>query len=111
LEINRDLVRWLILIALLPIGWPFVKALWKDFNGALREEGGLFGSQPPPREVARIREEKKREPETLVSEPWVKPGSVRKPRLRGRADRPGPASRGATPRGPVPPRDGPRGFR
>jgi hypothetical protein len=96
-EINRDLVRWLILIALLPIGWPFVKALWKDFNGALREEGGLFGSQPSPREVQQILEAKKREPETLVSEAWVRPGEVRKPRLRGRSERsgarPGPASK------------------
>lgn len=83
MEINRDLIRWLILIALMPIGWPFLKALWQDFNGALREEGGLFGSQPSPREVAQIREEKKRQPETLISEPRVRPGDVRKSRLRG----------------------------
>jgi len=109
-EINRDLVRWLILIALMPIGWPFLKALWKDFNGALREEGGLFGSQPSPREVQQIRAEKQREPETLVSEPWVRPGDVRKPRLRGRADRSGAAPRsGAKPPGGSP--NGPRRFR
>jgi len=104
-EINRDLVRWLLLIALLPIGWPFVKALWKDFNNALREEGGLFGSQPSAREIDLIREEKKREPDTLVSEPWVRPGEVRKPRLRGRSDRPGPTGTRNPPAG------GPRRFR
>jgi len=90
MEINRELVRWLLLIALMPIGWPFLKALWKDFNEALREEGGLFGSQPSPREVAEILEEKKRKPETLVSEPWVRAGDVRKPRMRGGAGKSGP---------------------
>lgn len=104
MEINRDLVRWLLLIALLPIGWPFVKTLWKDFNSALREEGGLFGAQPSAREIDLIREEKKREPDNLVSEPWVRPGEVRKPRLRGRSDRPATGTRN-------PPPGGPRRFR
>ncbi|MBL8862906.1 MAG: hypothetical protein JNK02_12990 [Planctomycetes bacterium] len=90
MEFNRDLVRWLLLIALLPIGWPFVKALWRDFNAALREEGGLFGRQPSAREVERILEEKRKQPETLVSEPWVKPGDVRPARLRGRGAPGGP---------------------
>jgi len=84
LEGNREIIRWLILIALLPIGWPFVKTLWQDFNGALREEGGLFGRKPSAREVEEIRAEKEHEAETLVSEPWVRPGQVRKPRLRGK---------------------------
>jgi hypothetical protein len=100
-EINRDLVRWLLLIALLPIGWPFVKALWRDFNQALREEGGLFGRQPSAREVEAILEDKKKLPDTLVSEPWVKAGEVRKPRLRSRGAgaKPGQAP-AARPRGP-----------
>lgn len=98
MEVNRDLIRWLLLIALMPIGWPFLKALWRDFNGALREEGGLFGSPPSAREVEQIREEKKREPETLVSEPWIRPGEVRKPRLRGRSDAGDPTRR--APSGP-----------
>ncbi len=84
MEGNREIIRWLILIALLPIGWPFVKTLWQDFNGALREEGGLFGRNPSAREVEKIRAEKWHEQETLVSEPWVRPGQVRKPRLRGK---------------------------
>jgi len=82
---NREIIRWLLLIALLPIGWPFVKTLWVDFNNALREEGGLFGRTPSAREVEEIRAAKKNEPETLVSEPWVRPGQVRKPRLRGKS--------------------------
>jgi hypothetical protein len=108
MEINRDLIRWLLLIALMPIGWPFLKALWQDFNGALREEGGLFGAPPSAREIEQIREEKKREPDTLVSEPWVRPGQVRKPRLRGRTD-----GGDAGPRAPRAnaPRRGPPRFR
>ncbi len=84
METNREIVRWLLLIALLPIGVPFVKTLWKDFNGALREEGGLFGRKPSARELEEIEATRKNEPETLVSEPWVRPGQVRKPRLRGK---------------------------
>jgi hypothetical protein len=91
LEINRDIVRWLLLIALLPIGWPFVKTLWRDFNSALRDEGGLFGRTPSAREVEEILAQKKHEPETLISESWVRPGDVRKPRLRGKGGS-GPAS-------------------
>lgn len=113
MEINRELVRWLLLVALMPIGWPFLKALWQDFNEALREEGGLFGSQPSPREVAQILEEKKRKPETLVSEPWVRPGDVRKPKLRGGAGKTGSGgkSAGGTQSGPSAPRRGPPRFR
>lgn len=112
MEINRELVRWLLLIALMPIGWPFLKALWQDFNEALREEGGLFGSQPSPREVAQILEEKKRQPETLVSEPWVRPGDVRKPKLRGAA-KSGSGGRTSSGKqaGPSAPRRGPPRFR
>jgi hypothetical protein len=92
-EIDRDIIRYLILLALLPIGWPFIKALWRDFNGALREEGGLFGRPPSAREVEKILAEKKREPETLVSEPWVRADEVRRPRLRQK----GGAARGSAP--------------
>lgn len=113
MEINRDLIRYLILIGSAPIWWPVAKMLWRDFNGALREEGGLLGSQPSPREVDAILAEKKGQPETLVSEPWVAPGQVRKPRMRGRgqgsvpdAGRPGRGAERPTTR-----RDGPRGFR
>lgn len=113
MEINRDLIRWLVLIGSAPIWWPVAKILWRDFNGALREEGGLLGSQPSPREVSEILEEKRRLPETLVSEPWVAPGQVKKPRLRGRGPSAGPGAgrTGRTPEQPTPRRSGPRGFR
>lgn len=97
---NREIIRWLLLIAMLPIGWPFVKTLWMDFNSALREEGGLFGRKPSAREVEEIRAAKKGEAETLISEPWVQPGQVRKPRLRGKSGTGTTAPRGGSARKP-----------
>ncbi len=98
MEINRDLIRWAILIGAAPIWWPFVKTLWLDFNRALREEGGLFGREPAGRELEILREERRKEPESLVSEPWVKPGDVRRPRLRSRGEQ-SRAGKTARPRG------------
>jgi len=113
MEVNRDLLRYLILIGSAPIWWPVAKMLWRDFNGALREEGGLLGSQPSPREVEEILAEKRKHPETLVSEPWVAPGQVKKPRLRGRGQdsAPGTGRSGRATDQPAPRRGGPRGFR
>ena len=38
-ELNKDILRWVLLIGTIPIWWPFLRALWRDFNNALREEG------------------------------------------------------------------------
>jgi hypothetical protein len=81
-ELNKNLIRYGLLIAAMPIWWPFVKTLWRDFNSALREEGGLFGTPPSGRELEEIRREKAKEPEQLVSEPWVKAGDLRSTRMR-----------------------------
>lgn len=88
MEINRELLRWLILIGAIPIWWPFLRTLWRDFNAALEEEGGLFGTPPGPRQIEEIERRKARAPETLVSEPWVRPGEKRLPRMRSGESRP-----------------------
>jgi hypothetical protein len=51
--------------------------LWRDFNRALEEEGGVFGRPPTANEVERIRREKLKDPDTLVSEPWARRGQRR----------------------------------
>lgn len=94
MELNLDLIKWLVIIVGIPIWWPFVRDLWKDFNGALREEGGLLGSPPPKSEMERIRREKAKEPEMLVSVPWA--------HKRGARVTP-PASSRDTPSGKAPP--------
>jgi hypothetical protein len=86
--IDKDILRWVLLIGATPIWLPFLRALWRDFNGALREEGGLMGSPPSPRELEAIRNERKSEPENLLSEPWVQPGDRRTTRMRAPAARP-----------------------
>ena len=82
MELNKEVLRYVLLIGAMPIWLPFLRTLWRDFNQALREEGGLFGGQPTSRELERIRKEREREPDTLVSEPWVRPGERRSTRMR-----------------------------
>ena len=96
MELNKEILRWVILIGALPIWLPFIVTLWNDFNEALREEGGLLGDPPTPRELEIIRLEKARKPDLLTNEPIVRVGDRRRPRMDGR--NPGPNAPG--PRAP-----------
>jgi hypothetical protein len=89
MELNKEILRWVILIGAMPIWLPFLVTLWNDFNDALREDGGLIGQPPTPRELEIIRREKASKPDLLINEPIVRVGDRRKPRLDAR--RPGPA--------------------
>ena len=89
MELNKEILRWVILIGAMPIWLPFLVTLWNDFNDALREDGGLIGQPPTPRELEIIRREKAAKPDLLINEPIVRAGDRRKPRLGAR--RPGPA--------------------
>src|SRR5690242_13987246 len=93
-DLNKDVLRWVLLIGAAPIWWPFLKTLWNDFNAALRAEGGLFGRPPTPRELDAIRAEDAERVETLTSEPWVRAGDRKRTRLGA------PASRASTARKP-----------
>lgn len=94
---DSELVRILVLIVTAPWWWRLAKMLWRDFNMALIEEGGLLGSPPPPSKLEEIRRQKALEPDLLVSEPWARAEDRHKPRLRtpspvrpgGAAARPG----------------------
>ena len=77
MDIDRDILRWILLIGATPIWLPFVRTLWKDFNAALREEGGLLGAPPTGRELETIKREREKEPDTLTSEPLVRSGEQR----------------------------------
>jgi hypothetical protein len=122
MDINKDILRWVLLLAATPIWLPFLKMLWKDFNRALEEEGGVLGKPPTAQEAERIRQEKLSDPEILVSEPWARPGEKRAPKLRsprsdGSVSSPGRAAgrsrrAGAGPLGSAPGAgEGKRGFR
>lgn len=115
---TKDILRYVILLAAAPVWWPFLRMLWRDFNDALRPEGGLLGHALTPRE----REQLEREGATdsrLVSEEIVTPDRRRESRLRAPelgARRPaGPVHAPVKPGAGQPGRMGPRprrsGFR
>ena len=81
MDINKDILRWVLLIGATPIWFPFLLTLWKDFNNALRLDGGLLGSPPTGRELEAVRKEIAETPEVLVSEPLVQARDRRQPRL------------------------------
>ena len=82
MELNKEILRWVLMIGSMPIWLPFLLTLWKDFNDALREDGGLIGEPPPLRELEQIRKERASKPDMLVNEPIVRPGDRRRPRMR-----------------------------
>lgn len=49
-------IKLLILAATYPLWSKVLKALYEDFQGALWEEGGLFGSTPTGRDLEELRE-------------------------------------------------------
>lgn len=87
MEINKEIVRWVILIGATPIWLPFLLTLWRDFNDALQEDGGLLGSPPTGRELEAVRRELAEKPDVLVSEPLVQAADRRHPRLASPARR------------------------
>jgi|RhiMethySRZTD1v2_1073278.scaffolds.fasta_scaffold247268_1 hypothetical protein len=95
MEFDKDILRWVLLIGATPVWLPFLLTLWRDFNDALREDGGLLGSPPTGRELEAVRRELQDRPEVLVSEPLVAPGDRRQPRMS-------PASRPAASPAPAP---------
>ncbi|MBL8858425.1 MAG: hypothetical protein JNL28_07980 [Planctomycetes bacterium] len=104
MEINKEVLRWVLLIGAIPIWVPFLRTLWRDFNHSLRDEGGLIGVPPRGHAAEVLREEKKRDAGSLVSEPILKPGDRRVPRMKSPSARPkssprgGSSSRSAEPR-------------
>lgn len=81
MELNKEILRWVLMIGAAPIWLPFLLTLWNDFNEALKEDGGLIGEPPTAAELVIIRKEKALKPEVLVNEPIVRPGDRRTPRL------------------------------
>jgi hypothetical protein len=99
--IDKDILRWVLLIGATPLWLPFLRALWRDFNHALREDGGLMGSPPSPLELERMQRERTVHPDPLRSEPRLQPGQRRTTRMRtpdaqsGSSARPGSTARSA----------------
>ena len=112
---THELIRYALVLVTIPLWLPFVKAMWKELNRALRYEGGLLGKLPTPQEVREIEREAMREENPLVHEPLPPRGGAARPRFRQPAQGQR-AERGAT--RPAAPRAGlgtrrpsARGFR
>jgi hypothetical protein len=89
--VNLDtFIKLLILLALAPYWWPVLKALYADFQGALADEGGLFGSDPSPRQLAELREKYRDYESPLVNESYAEALA----RRRARPMREGPSAGG-----------------
>lgn len=56
------LIKYTLLLVTTPIWLPFIKELWREFRLAMREDGGIWGKDPSPRERQRIVDKLAREP-------------------------------------------------
>lgn len=110
-NVNTPLVKYAILLLSAPVWWPFFKALWKEFNAILEEEGGILGRTPDEDELREIRRAKARRESALLIQ--LRDEEAHQPRRRpdmGARAGFGPARPGAG-RGPTPPAQGKkRGF-
>ena len=54
LHLNTEPIKYALIAATAPFWLPFVKAIFKEFNDALRDEGGLLGRAPTKAELAKL---------------------------------------------------------
>lgn len=78
-ELNKQLIKYGLLIATSPIWYPFLKAVWEELNHALRADGGLLGSLPNRRDRARLQQRPDADDDPLVNELRGRPGERRRP--------------------------------
>jgi hypothetical protein len=70
-ELNSEPVKYALIALSAPVWLPFARALWREFNDALRDEGGLLGEAPSAAELAAIERERGRFQSGLVSITWA----------------------------------------
>lgn len=66
---TKEILKYVFMLAALPIALPFMKSLVRDLLLAFEEDGGLLGNPPSAAKLEEIRKAKKRRPDPLVSEP------------------------------------------
>ncbi|HVS10075.1 MAG TPA: hypothetical protein VMS76_09390 [Planctomycetota bacterium] len=84
ITLNSEPVKYAIILLTAPFWLPFVKALWRELNDSLREEGGLLGQAPTPKELAEMNRELGAHESSLVSERWEDIGRGNRPAARAR---------------------------
>ena len=68
--LNSDPVKYALMFVTAPIWLPFVKALWRALNDALRDEGGIFGEAPTESELRAMNRELGVHESPLVNTTW-----------------------------------------
>lgn len=95
--LNSEPVKYAVIVLTTPVWLPFLRALWKELNDSLRDEGGILGFAPSRRELDKINRREGRHDTPLISETWdeheaergsaatrrVRTGAARAPRPRG----------------------------
>lgn len=109
--INLPLLGKLLVVAVLAPAWvPVVKALWKEINDSLVEQGGIFGDTPDKTEAELLALRRRASGESLQSVTLEAQKQRRSVRSEARSG--GPSTRpSASSRGPVKlHKSGRRGF-
>lgn len=66
--------KLMVLMAISPVWFPVIKAIWQEMNIALAEEGGVLGRAPSPTELEKMKRERAWRPDPMVHEPWPAAG-------------------------------------
>ncbi|MFM7299341.1 MAG: hypothetical protein ACKO4Q_19215 [Planctomycetota bacterium] len=69
-NLNSEPVKYALIALTAPFWWPFVRAMWKELNDSLRDEGGILGQQLSRAELERMNKAQGRRESPLVSETW-----------------------------------------
>jgi hypothetical protein len=115
-HLNTDAVKYTLVALSSPFWLPFCKALLKEFNDALRDEGGLLGRAPTKAELVVLNKTLGKFDSPMQSERWEDaarnqriareqrraPRSATKGQIKSASQGPAPRAGGAVPR---------RGFR
>lgn len=97
MHFNTEPIKYALIALSAPIWLPFTKALLKEFNDALRDEGGLLGRQPTARELEKMNKVYGKFESPMHSERWDE--VERGERARHRRPNMGGASSAKRPRG------------
>ena len=103
-SLNSEPVKYALIALSAPFWLPFVRALWRELNDSLRDEGGILGQQLSRAELERLNKAQGRRESPLVSETWDE-------HERGDEAPTAGLRRGARSSAPSPARPRPRGFR
>ena len=66
-SLNSDIFKIFLILCTAPLWLPFVKAILKELNDALVDEGGLFGRPPTEIELRAVRKDPNLSPSPLQS--------------------------------------------